>query len=149
MKRERADLYYLMFIFLALAVSAAGCASQGGSVGLGGAIGAGTGAIAGGLMNPGKDGEYRTRNVIMGTAVGGMAGMVTGALVHDHTEKEKREAFLKARASAPPAMESGKQPTLKPARVESQWIEGHAVGTNRWVDGHFEHVIAEPARFTQ
>jgi hypothetical protein len=147
MKRERADLIYLMFVFLALAVSAAGCATQGKSVGLGGAVGAGTGAIAGGLMDPGKDGEYRTRNVIVGGTLGAMAGTVTGALVYDHTEKEKKEAFLKGQAAAPPAA-SGTPPTLKPARVESQWIEGHPVGTSRWVEGHFEYVISEPARFS-
>lgn len=147
MKRERADLYYLMFITLALAISAVGCATQGKSVGLGGVVGAGTGAIAGGLMDPGKDGEYRTRNVVVGATLGGMAGMVTGALVYDPTEKEKKEAFLKGKAAAP-APSTGTPPTLKPARVESQWIEGHPVGSNRWVDGHFEYVISEPARFS-
>jgi hypothetical protein len=150
MKRERADLVYLMFVFLALAISAVGCATQGKSVGLGGAIGSGTGAIAGGLMDPGRDGEYRTRNVVIGGTLGAMAGMVTGALVYDHTEKEKKEAFLKGQAAAPtPGATGSTAPTLKPARVESQWIEGHPMGTNRWVEGHFEYVISEPARFTQ
>lgn len=147
MKRERTDLFYLMFVFLALAVSAAGCATQGKSVALGGAIGAGTGAIAGGLMDPGKDGEYRTRNVIVGGTLGAMSGMVTGALVYDHTESEKKEAFLKGQSAAR-TIAAGTPPTLKPARVATQWIEGHPVGPNRWVEGHFEYVISEPASFS-
>ncbi|MFM9449562.1 hypothetical protein, partial [Streptomyces acidiscabies] len=68
----------------------------------------------------------------MGATVGAMAGMVTGALVHEHTEKEKREAFLKGQATVPPPSIGGNPPTLKPARVDSQWVEGHPVGTNRW-----------------
>ena len=123
-----------------------GCATESKSIGLGGAIGAGSGAVLGGIVDPGKNGEYRTRNVIVGAALGGMAGMVAGSVIHENTEDKKKEAFLKGRASAPPP-QSGVMPSLKPARVESQWIEGHPVGTNRWVEGHFEFLIAEPARW--
>lgn len=149
MNREKADLFYFALIsFLCMSLFLSGCATQGKSVGLGGAIGTGTGAVLGGIVDPGKNGEYRTRNVIVGAALGGMAGMVAGSVIHQNTEKEKREAFLKGRASAPPP-QAGVMPTLKPARVESQWIEGHPVGTNRWVEGHFEYLIVEPARWDQ
>ncbi len=148
MKREKADLYYLTFIFGILALVATGCATQGKSVGLGGAIGAGTGAAIGGILDPGKEGEYRTRNVIVGATLGAMAGMVTGPAVYDHTEREKKEAFLRGQAATPPTSAGSTPPTLRPARVESQWIEGHAVGAARWVEGHFEYVIAEPARWS-
>jgi hypothetical protein len=37
-------------------------------------------------------------------------------------------------------------PSLKGAKVESRWIEGRAVG-NRYIEGHFEHIIIEPARW--
>lgn len=147
MKREKANFYYFAFVYLiALSLAMMGCATTNKSVGLGGAIGAGTGAVLGGIVDPGKNGEYRTRNVIVGAALGGMAGMITGNVIHENTESQKKEAFLKGRASAPPP-QAGAMPTLKPARVESQWIEGHGVGTNRWVEGHFEYLIVEPARW--
>jgi len=148
-KRESANFYYFAVIQLvALALAMAGCATENKSVGLGSAIGAGTGAVLGGIADPGRNGELRTRNVIIGAALGGMAGMITGSVIHNETEKQKREAFLQGRASAPPT-QSGVMPTLKPARVESQWIEGHPVGTNRWIEGHFEYLIAEPARWDE
>ena len=53
--------------FLALAFGMSGCATQSKSLALGGVIGAGTGAVLGGIADPGKDGEYRTRNVIIKT----------------------------------------------------------------------------------
>jgi hypothetical protein len=147
MNREQADLYYIALItLLCMSFFLSGCATPGKSIGLGGVIGAGTGAVLGGIVDPGKNGEYRTRNVIVGAALGGMAGMVAGSVIHENTEKEKREAFLKGRASAPPP-QTGVMPNLKPARVESQWIEGHPVGTNRWVEGHFEYLIVEPAHW--
>ncbi|MGE3611816.1 MAG: hypothetical protein AB7I27_19665, partial [Bacteriovoracaceae bacterium] len=57
-------------IILIVSVSAlllqTGCTTMGKSVGLGSAIGAGTGAALGGIVDPGKNGQYRTRNVIIG-----------------------------------------------------------------------------------
>jgi hypothetical protein len=148
MNRDKANLYYLALIFFAcMSLFLNGCATANKSIGLGGAIGAGGGATLGGIVDPGKNGEYRTRNVIVGAALGGIAGMFTGSVIHDNTEKEKREAFLKGQALAP-LHEAGAMPAFTPARVESQWIEAHPVGTNRWVDGHFEYLIAEPARWS-
>jgi hypothetical protein len=148
MKRERADLLYFALIsFVCMSLFLSGCATESKSVGLGGAVGAGSGAVLGGIVDPGKNGEYRTRNVIVGAALAGMAGMVTGAVIHEHTEKEKKEAFLKGQASAPPP-QVGAMPTLKPAQVRTEWIEGHKVGTNRYVDGHFEYVIDQPAQWS-
>lgn len=140
MKNET-PYYFASILILSLILN--GCATESKSIGLGGAIGAGSGALIGGIAD---GGHFRTRNVIIGAALGGMAGMVTGALVHEHTEDEKKDAFLKGRASAP-APQPGVMPNVKPAKVETQWIEGHRVGNNRWVDGHFEYVISEPAQF--
>ncbi|MBX3019725.1 MAG: hypothetical protein KF767_17685 [Bdellovibrionaceae bacterium] len=146
MQKEKANLYYFALIHMvALSLAMMGCATQNKSVGLGGAIGAGSGAVLGGIADPGKNGEYRTRNVIVGSALGGMAGMIAGSVIHEQTEKQKKEAFLKGKASAPP-QDAGVMPTLRPARVESRWIEAHARG-NVWVEGHFEHRIVEPSRW--
>lgn len=148
MKRDTANLLYLSMIHLiAFSLAMTGCATQSKSVGLGGAIGAGTGAVLGGIADPGKKGEYRTRNVIVGSALGGMAGMITGSIIHEGMESQKKEAFLKGRASAPQGA-AGAVPALKSPKVESRWVEGRVIG-NRYVDGHFEYIITEPARWEQ
>lgn len=147
MSRTKTEFcYFVRVSILCLSLFLNGCATQEKSAGLGGAIGAGTGTALGGILDPGRNGEYRTRNVIVGAALGGATGMVAGAVIHQNNEKEKREAFLKGQAS-PPSSQKGVMPSLKPARVESQWIEGHPVGTNRWVEGHFEHLIVEQSRW--
>jgi hypothetical protein len=147
MSRERAEFIYLALVSMAcLSLVLNGCATANKSVGLGGAVGAGSGALLVGIVDPGKNGEYRTRNVIVGGALGAMAGMVAGSALFEHTEKEKRDAFLKGQSAAT-LQRPGAAPTLRQAQYKSDWIEGRAVGQNRWVDGHFEYVITEPARF--
>lgn len=147
MKRDTANLLYLSMIHLiTFSLAMMGCATQSKSVGLGGAIGTGTGAALGGIADPGKKGEYRTRNVIVGSALGGMAGMITGSIIHEEMESQKKEAFLKDRASAPQGA-AGAVPALKSPRVESRWVEGRVIG-NRYIDGHFEYIITEPARWS-
>ena len=138
-------IYLISLSALVLAVTMTGCATESKSVGLGGAIGVGTGAILGGIADPGKNGEFRTRNVIVGSALGGMAGMIAGSIIHEDTEKQKQEAFQKGQASAP-HKPSGTMPGLKSAKVETHWIEGRISG-NRYVEPHWEYVIVEPARW--
>ncbi len=146
MTHEKANFYYFALIQMTLlSLVLSGCATTNKSIGLGGAIGAGTGAILGGIADPGKDGEFRTRNVVIGAALGGIAGMVTGSIIHKQMEDQKKEAFLKGQASAPPP-QNGVAPTLTQAKVRTDWIEGHAVG-NRFIDGHFEYVIEEIPRW--
>ena len=123
-----------------------GCATSSKSLALGGGIGAATGAILGGIADPGKNGQYRTRNVIIGSAVGGMAGMMTGALVHEHTESEKQEAFLNGKKSAQMPPPAGTPPAVSNPKVDSKWIDGKVVG-NRYIEGHWEYVITEPAHW--
>jgi len=148
MKREDAQFYYFAVIHLiAFTLAMVGCATQNKSAGLGGAIGAGTGAVLGGIADPGKNNELRTRNVVVGAALGGMAGLIAGSVLHEETEKQKKEAFLKGRASAPQA-EQGAVPSLKNPKVETRWIEGRIQG-NRYIDGHFEYIIVEPARWDE
>lgn len=126
----------------------ASCATENKSLALGGAIGAGTGAIIGGIADPGKDGQYRTRNVIIGSSVGGMVGMASGALIHSNTEDKKREAVDLAKADASRKQQSGTMPNLKSPKVEAHWIDGKIIG-NRYVDAHFEYVIVEQARWEE
>jgi hypothetical protein len=149
-KQEKANLAYffgVQLLALSLVFLTGGCATFNKSVGLGAGIGAGAGAIAGGLADPGKDGQFRTRNVVVGAALGGMAGMVAGSVIHSEMEDQKRDAYLKGRAAAP-TPRSEAMPALKNARVESRWVDAHSVG-NRYIEGHFEYVITEPARWDE
>ena len=148
--KETKDLLYLgaiHLVALVLAFGLTGCATESKGVGLGAGIGAGAGAIAGGLADPGHDGQYRTRNVIIGTALGGMVGAFAGSEIHKNTEEQKKEAFLRGRASAPPQA-TGVMPALTQPKVRTEWVEAHTVG-NRFVEGHFEYVIEEPSRWDQ
>lgn len=122
-----------------------GCATQGKSVGLGGALGAGTGAVLGGIVAPGENGKYRTRNVVLGAALGGMTGMVAGSLIQDSMETQKRKAYEQGKRSGK-TTQPGNPPQLQNPTVETKWIDGRIVG-NRYIEGHFEHVITEPARW--
>lgn len=81
-----------------------GCATPNQSAGLNG------GAIAGGLSDPKKDGNYRTRNVVIGQTKG------IGT------------------------------PLLKDPRVEARWVDSKVTGS-RYVEGHFEYQIIEPAQW--
>ncbi len=129
-----------------------GCATTGKSIAAGGAIGAGTGALVGAIADPGSNGQYRTRNVFIGAALGGMAGMATGALIGDGIEDKKKETYEDGRKSAQKSNDSqrpaGSPPELKSAKVEARWIEGKVAG-NRYVDGHWEYLISEPARWQE
>jgi hypothetical protein len=150
MKMETKDILYfgaVNIIALVLTLMSAGCATESRSVGLGAGAGAGVGAIAGGLADPGRDGQFRTRNVIIGTTLGGMVGAIAGSEIHKNQEEQKKEAFLKGRASAP-SQSPGVMPTLTQPRVRTEWVDSHTVG-NRYIDGHFEYVIEEPSRWDQ
>lgn len=132
-------------IYVSIMVS--GCATQSKSAGLGAFIGAGTGAALGGIVDPGKRGEYRTRNVIIGTAVGGIAGAVMGSTIFENNELKRQEAYESGQKNAKAALsKQGNMPDLKNPKVEARWIEGRVVG-NRYIDGHFEYIIIEPARW--
>ena len=122
-----------------------GCATQGKSIGLGGAIGAGTGAILGGIVDPGKNGQYRTRNVIIGAGVGAIGGSIAGAALHENNERDKEFAYLKGRESKSSSTVQA-TPSLQQPKVEAQWVESKVIG-NRYIEGHFEYIITEPTRW--
>jgi hypothetical protein len=133
--------------FVSVIVSVSGCATQTKSTVLGGAIGAGAGATLGGIIDPGKNGEYRTRNVIIGSALGGIAGAFAGTKFFENNEKKKQEAYENGQKNARAELsKQGHIPDLKNPKVETRWIEGKVVG-NRYIDGHFEYIIIEPAHW--
>ena len=137
---------FLTIHFFALALALAGCATQDKSKSLGGAIGTGVGAVLGGIADPGKDGQFRTRNVIVGAALGGMAGLIAGNVIHENTERQKQEAYKSGQAS--PTKKPDTMPNLQNPRVDARWVDGRILG-NRYVDGHWEYVIVEPARWEE
>jgi len=150
MSYRKSSYYIYHFGILLIGVSLlflSGCATQGKGMGLGGAIGASTGAIIGGIANPGKDGEYRTRNIVIGTALGGMAGMVGGALIQQSVDKQKENAYKQGKASSK-SSSSASMPSLSNPSVETRWIDARAVG-NRYIEGHFEYIITEPVRWVE
>lgn len=132
-------------ILVALSLALGACSTANKSVGLGGAVGAGTGALIGGIADPGKNGELRTRNVLIGATLGGMTGLIAGSLIHKESEKAKKDAFLAGQKTAVPS-NPGVMPALSQPRVETHWIEGRVQG-NRFIEGHFEYVIVEPVRW--
>ncbi|MDH4467986.1 MAG: hypothetical protein QE271_08000 [Bacteriovoracaceae bacterium] len=135
----------LLLITLVFIVS--GCATESRSVGLGGLIGAGSGAAIGGIIDPGKKGEYRTRNVVIGATFGGIAGSLAGSSMFNSSEKRKQDSYEKGKLNAKEAFsKQGSMPELKDPKVESRWVEGRVQG-NRYIDGHFEYIITEPARW--
>lgn len=149
MNQLRNKYFLIGLIYLGALLLASGCASQGKSVGLGTAIGGGTGAVIGHIADSGKNGEYRTRNVILGTTTGAMLGAITGSIASDINSKEiesqKRDAFIKGKASAPQTR-SSEMPSLKNPKVEARWVEGRITG-NKYIEGHYEYIISEPARW--
>ena len=146
MMKENQNLFYFALIsIIALSFACAGCVTQSKSLALGGGIGVGTGALMGSIADPGKSGEFRTRNIVVGSALGGMAGMIAGSLIHENTEKQKQEAFEKGQAAAPKKA-SGEMPSLKNPKVEARWVDAKTIG-NRYVVGHWEYIIMEPARW--
>lgn len=145
MKNNIKAITLVMGLFITLLLSS--CATQEKSLALGGAVGVGTGAIIGGIADPGKDGQYRTRNVIIGSTIGGLSGMATGALIHSSTEDKKRDAYEQGKLDAVKKQQANENmPSLKNPKVEAHWIDGKISG-NRFIEGHFEYVIVEPARW--
>ena len=119
---------------------------MGKSVGFGTAVGAGTGAALGGIVDPGKNGQYRTRNVIIGAGVGALAGGLTGAAIHENGERDKELAYLKGKEAQRKTSKDQPTPSLQQPKVKSIWVESKVVG-NRYIEGHFEYIITEPTRW--
>ena len=130
-----------------IAIHLVGCATANRSAGLGGAVGAGAGMAIGAIADPGKNGEYRTRNVFIGGTLGAMTGLIAGNAIHASNEKAKNEGFKSGRAAAVP-VDPNEEPKLIPAQWRAEVVEAKRVG-NRFVPRHIEYVITEPARWEE
>lgn len=146
MKTQKIKNYFVLTLTLSTLLVQIGCSTLGKSVGLGSAIGAGTGAALGGIVDPGKNGQYRTRNVIIGAGVGAIAGGLTGSAIHESNERDKELAYLKGKEAQRKSAKRKTVPSLQQPKVEAQWVESKVVG-NRYIDGHFEYIITEPTRW--
>ena len=142
MKYKQRSIQFVGMIIAASLIS--GCSSKDKSIGLGSSLGAGMGAAFGGIVAPGKNGKYRTRNVIVGATIGAIAGGFTGIALHEQKEQEKEIAILKTQKEK--ASRQPSPPSLEQPKVEAQWVESKVVG-NKWVEGHYEYIITEPTRW--
>lgn len=130
-----------------------GCASTGTSMATGGLLGGVGGAAVGAMADPGKNGQYRVRNIVVGSAVGVGVGAATGFLlgrqVQDEREKAKKEGEEKAKSAPIRGYDPNEipgSPTLIPPKTEAFWVPDQTRGTT-FVPGHFEYKIVAPARW--
>jgi hypothetical protein len=137
----------ILFSLFSIVAVASGCATQGRSVGLGAAVGGGTGMAIGAIADPNADGQYRTRNVIIGGAAGAVAGIVTGSIIHSAVEKQRAEAFEAGKASAQ-VIDPSQQPKLIPAQWKAEVVDAKRIG-NRFIPRHVEYVITDPAKWDE
>ncbi len=115
-------------------------------MGLGGVIGAGSGAILGSVIDPNANGKTRTRHVIVGSTIGALGGMLAGGAIHGKMEEEKQTGYALGKKVGSKTSPQGSPPGLKDPEVETIWVEGRVIG-NRFVEGHYEHIITEQARW--
>ena len=146
MKFQKFKKQIILIVSVSALLLQTGCTTLGKSVGLGTAIGAGSGAMLGGIVDPGKKGQFRTRNVIIGAGVGAIAGGFAGSSIHENNEKDKELAYLKGREAERKSSKAGSPPSLQQPKVEAVWVESKVAG-NRYIEGHFEYIITEPTRW--
>ncbi len=144
-KKHIIELSALCIIFISVSMTT-GCATQKESIGLGGIFGAGAGAALGGIVDPGKNGKYRTRNILVGAGAGAILGSVTGAAISSNIEREKELSYLKGKESSSRVKKDGEMPSLQEPKVDAIWVESKVIG-NRFVEGHYEYIITEPTRW--
>lgn len=146
MEIKKLKHYFVTALALSALLIQTGCSTMGKSVGLGTAIGAGTGATLGGIVDPGKNGQYRTRNVIIGAGVGAIAGGFVGNSIHENNARDKELAYLKGKEAQRKSSDAKSVPNLQQPKIEAQWVESKVQG-NRYIEGHFEYIITEPTRW--
>lgn len=146
MKSQKLKNKIVLIVTLTALIFETGCSTMGKSAGLGTAIGAGTGAALGGIVDPGKQGQYRTRNVIIGAGIGAIVGGLGGVAIHENNDRDKELAYLKGKEAERKSSRGKSIPSLQEPKVEAVWVESKIAG-NRYIEGHFEYIITEPTRW--
>ena len=146
MKSQKLRNKIALIVTLTALIFQTGCSTMGKSAGLGTAIGAGTGAALGGIVDPGKQGQYRTRNVIIGAGIGAIVGGLGGVAIHENNDRDKELAYLKGKEAERKSSRGKSIPSLQEPKVEAVWVESKIAG-NRYIEGHFEYIITEPTRW--
>lgn len=141
----------ILIAVAALGLMVQGCASTGRATLLGAGIGATAGSGVGMLADPGKKGQNRARNVIIGGALGGLLGAGAGYVTQELVEKGQNEAYARGKEDA--QKKSGGTsatgtPVLIPPRVESRFVDDVVKGST-FVPAHVEYQIVEPARWSR
>ena len=137
---------------LLIIMSLSGCASAGKSIGAGATSGSVLGAGVGALADPGNSGNNRIRNVLIGTAVGGVVGAGAGYATNQLVKNEKDESYQKGKADTQKdlsdhiASSGNNTPKLLPPRTEAKWIPDQVRGAT-FIPGHLEYIILESARW--
>lgn len=136
-------------LFVSALLPTYGCSTLGKSAGAGASVGAGVGLIA----DPGPNGSKRIRNVLIGSAVGGVLGAGVGHILGKNAENDRTAARNQGKNEAALEMQSRlsaesneTQPRLIPPKTEARWVPDLARGST-FIPGHFEYVIIEPARW--
>lgn len=142
----------LFMALLPIPLLLGGCSTLGESTLLAAGIGAVAGSGLGLMLPPGKHGQYRARNVIVGGALGGLLGAGSGFLAHELIDKSNKQAYDKGQMagqkSIPGYVPASGQPTLVPPRVETRFVEDIVRG-GVFVPAHVEYSIIEPARWSR
>jgi hypothetical protein len=144
---------WMRLLALALTITNAGCATLAGSLGTAAGTGALLGAGAGLIQYPGKKGEYRLKNILVGSAIGALVGTGAGFLGHEYFKTKEEEAYTRGKESnqqSPKDLNqfptTDDQPTLLPPKTEAHWIPDQVRG-NTFIPGHFEYIITQGARW--
>ncbi len=127
-----------------------GCASTGRATLLGAGVGAAAGSGVGLLADPGRKGQHRARNVIVGGALGGLLGAGVGYVTQELVERGQNEAYAKGKEERQTngAAPTTGTPVLIPPRVESRFVDDVVRGST-FVPAHVEYQIVEPARWSR
>lgn len=142
----------MMILFLAFQFLCSSCATTGGSIGMGAGGGALLGGGVGALADPGRKGENRIRNILIGTAIGGAVGAGAGYAADRLLKDGKDDAYQKGKTDAQKDISDralnndGNTPKLIPPKTEARWVPDQVRG-NTFVPGHFEYLILEGARW--
>jgi len=127
-----------------------GCASMKQAALLGAGIGAGAGAGVGLLAPPGRRGQNRARNVIIGSALGGLLGVGAGVLTQSLEENAQKDGYQKgiqdSKRDEDVQPSNGHNPVLIPPRIQSRFVDDQVRG-NTFIPAHLEFQITEPARW--